>query len=381
MFIDRRFTTPHEGIALLREIFIKKISYFQACANNNFFSSERRELANRITNFMKMKLQHTMFVQKEGVNILRTLEKLAVENPTGHALIDTDLDNFTNIEAFKLAGKYLSVYNKALLWHDLGRVAEFDDDLKPRQIDHAVVSREILEQKKEQDMVILIVRNHGYHTNRQMYEKCEQEAVFLTLSPEEKRACKLLSLMVRDADKLGNWKTFVRQGINREITRKIKPEVSRSCVSVGQYEMDCVRNNKSVDYSKYTNFTGVQIAHIMWSSDMAFTSTKDAAIEGGLVEGMLEYMNEVAQDDTAMAIQKAIPNALEDYQLFLEQQREVFHIMKKSGWISPLRSLNTEKIYNVFLKRLQSPNYATPRVLTNGLRRYNKLLDIKSKQR
>ena len=89
MLIEKRFVSPMEGIALLREIFGKKIAYLQACAQNENFIKERRELASRVATFMKMKLQHTMFVHKEGMNILQVLQKASAENPKSPALIDT----------------------------------------------------------------------------------------------------------------------------------------------------------------------------------------------------------------------------------------------------------------------------------------------------
>lgn len=374
MLIEKRFVSPLEGIALLREVFGKKIAFLEACAKNPTFSSQRRDLAKRVATFMKMKLQHTMFVHKEGMNILQMLQKASLENPRAQALIDTSLDAFSNAQAYNLAMKFVHVYNKALLWHDLGRVAEFDENLKPTGIDHAVVSREILEEKKAEEMVVLIVRNHGYQTNKKMYEMCEKDPLFALFTEEEQKACKLLSLMVRDADKLGNWRTFVRQGINREITQRIKPEIFRNQVSIGSYEMECVRNNMPVDYAKYSNFSGVQIAHIMWSADMAFGSTKEAAIKSGLVDGMLSYMNEVAQDDTAKAISKKETGAIEDYQKFLRQTKEAFQIFQKNGWISSHSEFDNVEILNSFIKRLKTKNFVRPHVLTNGLRRYNKQL-------
>lgn len=373
MLIEKRFVSPMEGIALLREIFGKKIAYLQACAQNENFIKERRELASRVATFMKMKLQHTMFVHKEGMNILQVLQKASAENPNSPALIDTSLDTFTNLQAYNLAMKYVHVYNKALLWHDIGRVEEFDEDLKPTGVDHAVASREMLEQKKALAMVILVVRNHGYQTNKQMYEMCEKEPLFALFTEEEQKACKLLSLLVRDADKLGNWKTFVRQGINREITQRIKPEIFRNQVSIGSYEMECVRNNMPVDYGKYTNFSGVQVAHLMWSADMAFTTTKEAAIKSGLVDGMLEYMDEVAQDDTALAVQRKEVNALPEYHLFLTQTKGIFDIFQKGGWINKQKDFNIDKRLDTLQTRLNLKNFAVPRVLTNGLRRYNRL--------
>ncbi len=374
MLIEKRFVSPLEGITLLKEVFGKKIAFLEACAVNQTFSSQRRDLAKRVSTFMKMKLQHTIFVHKEGMNILQMLQKAASESPNAQTLIDTTLDTFTNVQAYNLAMKFIHVYNKALLWHDIGRVAEFDEDLKPTGIDHAVASREMLEQKKAQAMVILVVRNHGYQTNKQMYEMCEKEPLFALFTEEEQKACKLLSLLVRDADKLGNWKTFVRQGINREITQRIKPEVFRDQVSIGDYEMDCVRNNMPIDYTKYSNFSGVQVAHIMWSADMAFVPTKEAAIKSGLVDGMLSYMNEVAQDDTAIAFKNKGIRSVEDYQKFLGQTKEIFQIFQKKDWIASDNKFNTTQIFNTFKQRLKTKNFARPHVLTNGLRRYNKQL-------
>lgn len=134
-----------EGILLLRNTYGKKIKYLLKCAKNPSFSDERKKLALQVATFMKMKLQHTMFVQKEGMNILYMLKKSAEENPEALALNDKSLDTFTNTEAYNLAQKYLPTYRLALLWHDLGRTQEFDDNFLPTRVDHAVCSREMLE--------------------------------------------------------------------------------------------------------------------------------------------------------------------------------------------------------------------------------------------
>lgn len=375
MLIDKKQTSPQEGIALVREIFGPKITYFESCACNHLLEMEKREQARRITGFMKMKLQHTMFVQMEGMNILKMLEDAAFKYPQEQALIDSSLDSVSTQQAYQLVKKYIHFYNKALLWHDLGRVDEFDESLKPTGINHAVKSSEILEKKKIDPMIILIVRNHGYPTNSQMYEICKKEPAYADFSAEEKKACLLLSLMVRDADKLGNWKAFVRQGINREITQRIKPAMFRPQVSISPYEMSCIRKNIPIDYARYTNFSGVQLAHLMWSVDMAFKATKKAAIEGMWVEGMLDYMNEVAQDDTAIFVKQNKVDALSDYQLFLKQIKEIFVLFQEHGWISSQKELDISHILKSFLKRLETANFDMPRVLTNGLKRYVDLQD------
>ena len=201
----------------------------------------------------------------------------------------------------------------------------------PTGIDHAVVSKDLAEKYTADAMVLLAIRNHGYSTNKTMYAECEAQPQFKRLTAEQKKACKIISLLVRDADKLGNWKTFVNQGINREITRRIKPEVFRSQVSIGDYEMDCVRSNQPINYSRYSNFSGVQIAHMMWSSDMALQATFNVAAKGNFVKGMIDYMDEVARDDTALKIKNGEKDAFEDYSRFLEQTGEVYNIFCRAG--------------------------------------------------
>lgn len=175
---------------------------------------------------------------------------------------------------------------------------------------------------------------------------------------------------MRDADKLGNWKTFVKQGVTREVAKRIKPEIFRDKVSLGAYEMSCVHKNIPIDYSKYSNFSGIQLAHLMWSADMAFVSTKQAAIKGNYVEGMLDYMREVAQDDTALKFSQKDITAVPDYELFLRQQNEIFHLFQKRGWIDEAKSFRIDKELAALQNRLKSKNYAIPRVQTTGLNRY-----------
>ena len=363
------FISNADSIPALRDTFAKKINFMRECAAKTA-DPEKRKKYNGVAKFMQMKVQHTMFVHKEGMNILNSLKKSAQEAPEANALNDASLPPVSNKEAFELTSKYLKVYNKALLWHDLGRTAEFDDHAMPTGIDHAVVSKDLAEKYTADAMVLLAIRNHGYSTNKTMYAECEAQPQFKRLTAEQKKACKIISLLVRDADKLGNWKTFVNQGINREITRRIKPEVFRSQVSIGDYEMDCVRSNQPINYSRYSNFSGVQIAHMMWSSDMALQATFNAAAKGNCVKGMIDYMDEVARDDTALKIKNGEKDAFEDYSRFLEQTGEVYNIFAERGWINRDESFNKLQRIQSFKKRLSTPGYENPVVLTNGMQRY-----------
>lgn len=363
------FISNADSIPALRDTFAKKINFMRECAAKTA-DPEKRKKYNGVAKFMQMKVQNTMFVHKEGMNILNSLKKSAQEAPEANALNDANLPPVSNKEAFELTSKYLKVYNKALLWHDLGRTAEFDDHAMPTGIDHAVVSKDLAEKYTADAMVLLAIRNHGYSTNKTMYAECEAQPQFKRLTAEQKKACKIISLLVRDADKLGNWKTFVNQGINREITRRIKPEVFRSQVSIGDYEMDCVRSNQPINYSRYSNFSGVQIAHMMWSSDMALQATFNAAAKGNFVKGMIDYMDEVARDDTALKIKNGEKDAFEDYSRFLEQTGEVYNIFAERGWINRDESFNKLQRIQSFKKRLSTPGYENPVVLTNGMQRY-----------
>lgn len=363
------FISNADSIPALRDTFAKKINFMRECAAKTA-DPEKRKKYNGVAKFMQMKVQHTMFVHKEGMNILNSLKKSAQEAPEANALNDANLPPVSNKEAFELTSKYLKVYNKALLWHDLGRTAEFDDHAMPTGIDHAVVSKDLAEKYTADAMVLLAIRNHGYSTNKTMYAECEAQPQFKRLTAEQKKACKIISLLVRDADKLGNWKTFVNQGINREITRRIKPEVFRSQVSIGDYEMDCVRSNQPINYSRYSNFSGVQIAHMMWSSDTALQATFNAAAKGNFVKGMIDYMDEVARDDTALKIKNGEKDAFEDYSRFLEQTGEVYNIFAERGWINRDESFNKLQRIQSFKKRLSTPGYENPVVLTNGMQRY-----------
>lgn len=363
------FISNADSIPALRDTFAKKINFMRECAAKTA-DPEKRKKYNGVAKFMQMKVQHTMFVHKEGMNILNSLKKSAQEAPEANALNDANLPPVSNKEAFELTSKYLKVYNKALLWHDLGRTAEFDDHAMPTGIDHAVVSKDLAEKYTADAMVLLAIRNHGYSTNKTMYAECEAQPQFKRLTAEQKKACKIISLLVRDADKLGNWKTFVNQGINREITRRIKPEVFRSQVSIGDYEMDCVRSNQPINYSRYSNFSGVQIAHMMWSSDMALQATFNVAAKGNFVKGMIDYMDEVARDDTALKIKNGEKDAFEDYSRFLEQTGEVYNIFAERGWINRDESFNKLQRIQSFKKRLSTPGYENPVVLTNGMQRY-----------
>lgn len=330
-----------------------------------------------VMRFFQMKAQHSMYVYFEGMNILKNLEKQAQDHPSSPALVDQRWGKVTNKEAFDLIQKHQDCLVNALLLHDLGRVAEFDDKGNPTRLNHVVQSREMLPRYMDDAMTAVAILNHGYPTNDKMLIEQEKDPLFTGLTDEQKKACTLISFVIRDADKLGNWKAFVDQGISRTITARIHPDISREKkeVSVGTYEMSCVEKGVPVDYSRYTNFTGVQVAHMMWATDMALNATKNAAIQGQYIKGLIDYMIEVAEDETAVSVVGATTKEqkeahLNDFRKLVIQSQKIFNRFTQIGYIDQADRFKSVSYLQHLSDRLLKPYAACPIVQTTGLQRY-----------
>ena len=363
----------------LKETFLATIKEFGCRAENEQNPAIKQKLLEAAT-FMKMKLQHTYFVRSDGVEIFNKLKEAAAANPKGSCCIDSNLEPISSARAFYLAEKYMFQYNRALLWHDLGRIHDLGPNGsgtgKSHPVESEILANEIYKRESiKDDLTVLIIRNHGYSSNIQTITECRKRPEFLELTDEEQEACIILSLMVRDADKLGNWKTFVKQGINRAVENNIKDKILLCTVAPNYYEYTQVMAGKTIDYSKYMNFTGVQLAHIMWYSDFALAPTKEAALGGGYIEGMIIYMNEVAQDDVCRSIFDTVTDTvviLSDYKLFLTRIYRIFQELQSRGWIAETAVFDTMAHITALHNRLDKPNFEKPRVYTNGLKRYVK---------
>ncbi len=343
-----------------------------------------------VMRFFQMKAQHSMYVYFEGMNILKNLEKQALEHPDEPALVEQRWGTATNKEAFTLIQKNQDCLVNSLLLHDLGRVAEFDDKGNPTRLNHVVQSREMLPRYMDDPMTAVAILNHGYPTNDKMLTEQEKDPLFTGLTDEQKKACTLISFVIRDADKLGNWKAFVNQGINRSITARIHPDISREGkeVSVGTYEMSCVEKGVPVDYSQYTNFTGVQVAHMMWATDVALNATKKAAIQGQYVKGLIDYMIEVAEDETALSVVRASTEEqkeayMSDFRKLILQSQKIFNRFTQIGYIARDDQFKSVACLQHLSDRLLKPYPARPIVQTTGLQRYVQppVLTVRSFQR
>ena len=69
------FISNADSIPALRDTFAKKINFMRECAAKTA-DPEKKKKYNGVAKFMQMKVQHTMFVHKEGMNILNSLKKI-----------------------------------------------------------------------------------------------------------------------------------------------------------------------------------------------------------------------------------------------------------------------------------------------------------------
>lgn len=399
------FPTINQIKQLVELIFDSKIAsleYSYAVA----FEAREYDLASQIQeaiSFLEMKSKHhTQEVVEEGQHLASLIATRAQISPSRNIFCNPAVPYTSYIQAQNILNQYAQVYECSLWWHDLGRALERDNMGRPTGLRHAeqcyFLAQKNMPDSPEAIMTRLIILNHSYGSYRQMIDtltgtlpkeklsQADQQAIeeYASLSTDQKQACLVLSCLVRDADKLGNWRAFGKAGINRNIAANIPDSLYKNKVYSSPYEMDQVLEYKSINYSQYKNFTGVQLAHMCWASDFALHLSKEIAIINKYMLKMIGYMIDVAEDDTCRYLSEAAPaNSLIDvskggiHQVYLEYHRKflkqveiVFKTFRKYGWISPETTFDLSAFWTRLLVRLEDKDYAKPRVLTNGIQRY-----------
>jgi len=292
----------------------------------------------------------------------------------------------------------LSDYENALWGHDIGRAYEHDDLGNQNGKLHPYLSYE--NSGLMSDVARIAILNHTYTTAADMYEKMNSREVasqakgnpkdidwmselqldafgrFQKLSEDKKIATLLVSNMLRDADKLGNWKGLNKFGHQEETPtmRKIYDSAKgrEGTFSLAESEMNAMRDGRLLKYFEdITNFNGMNLAVLMWIHDMALTSTKNAAAnpKSNLALGLVNYMDEYAQQ---MAVSQNNPA---EYKKFLTQLYEVFENIKKHGFIAEGEQFGRISRENR-LADILSGKLKVPTLTLDGIKKYKGEKDL-----
>lgn len=342
--------------------------------------------------FLKMKAIHTSYVYDEGINIYKSLSEAAKANPNASAMtnpIDV-LSGITNKQAFEIAQKYFADYENALIGHDIGRAYEHDDFGNPNFKLHPHLSYE--HSGELSDIAKIAILNHTYPSQKDMFEKVNSfksaaEAKdthghtewmssiqidaykrYQAQSGEGKSAAMLISSMVRDADKLGNWRGVVawgQQDNTPTMQRVYSAEHGRKgTFTFADREMNAMRENRVLNYyNDVTNFNGMNLAVLMWAPDFSLEVTRQAAAKSNLALGLIDYMDEYALGMSSRQKDKA------GYEMFLCQLGEIFNAMQQRGFIGEQETIGKDMRKSTFDKI--SAGKLKARVLAlDGIQRY-----------
>lgn len=316
--------------------------------------------------FLKMKAIHTSFVYDEGMGIYKSLGEAAKTNPSALAMANGlgNLVGLTNKQAFEIATKHFADYEHALVGHDVGRAYEHDNQGNPNYKLHPHLSFENTEHLS--DVARVAILNHTYPSQKDMVEKVnsiesagnakdshghaewmssvqvDAHKRYQAMPQDDKVATMLISNMIRDADKLGNWRGVVAWG-QQENTPTMQrvysaPHGRKGSFTLSEREMGAMRENRVLNYYEdVTNFNGMNLAVLMWAPDFALEVTNKAAAKSNLALGLIDYMDEYAQERAREQ------QASNDYTEFLGQLGEVFGTMQKRGFIGKESNFGAEK--------------------------------------
>ena len=341
--------------------------------------------------FLKMKAVHTAHVYDAGMDIFTSLKEVAKTNPDAPAMTNQidNLQGITNKQAFEIVSKYFSDYEHALVGHDIGRAYEHDDQGNPNFKLHPHLSYENTQNLS--DVARIAILNHTYPSQKDMFAKVNsvesaKEAKdthghadwmsgiqidaykrYQALSGEDKRATMLISNMIRDADKLGNWRGVVAWGDNENTPTMQRvfqaPHGRKGTFTLSEREMGAMRENRTLNYYQdVTNFNGMMLAVLQWSPDFALEVTKDAAAKSNLALGLVDYMDEYAQN---MAHKQKQPD---EYNTFLGQLGEVFDTYKQRGFIGKEDTFDADKRQQTF-NQVTAGKLKRPPLALDGIRR------------
>ena len=342
--------------------------------------------------FLTMKAKHSIHVHKEGIGIYNAMEAAAKNNPTGKAMTKQQdvLGELTNKQAFEIAKKHFKDYELALMGHDIGRVLEFDKNANTNFKSHPYLSYEMMADQSDISRVATI--NHNYPTADVMYTKMNDKGSagtaacnhghadwmrsiqldaynkYQSMSRDEKVATMLLSCMVRDADKLGNWKGVVQHGDdeNSPTMQKIYnlPHGNKDGIKLSEREMSAVRENRTMKYFEdVTHFIGMALAVLMWAPDFALNVTAKAAAKSDLASGLINFMDEQGQD-------KAVTqNKPAEYAELVKQLEEVFKTKQSRGFISDDKTFDVNSRLQT-LKAMMNGKFTRPKLALTGTKMY-----------
>ena len=345
--------------------------------------------------FVKMKAIHSSHVFGAGTDILESMREAAETNPDGLAMTNDEniLKGLTNKQTFEIVKKYMADYEFALMGHDIGRCFEHDDKGTPNFKLHPYLSFQNTPQLS--DVARLAIINHGYPTAGDMYAKLDSrdEAVqascskghaewmktlqleahekYQAMTYEQKIATALISNMVRDADKLGNWRGVVAWGQQEDTPtmRRIYdlPHGRKGTIALADSEMRAARENRVINYYKdCTNFNGMNLAVLMWSADFSLQSTSQTAAKSNLALDLINYMDEWSRQHAAE------DKKSEEYAQFLKQLGEIFNIFQERGFIGSKDKFDIAERMKTYMQ-FESGKLKFPILSGDGINKYKKM--------
>lgn len=380
------------NMPIIRNSYIKRINEIKSFIKQEPNPQDKEALQDALI-FLQMKLIHTDDVYKEGIKILDHLVIAGSNEPKLLTMTKNIgmIGGITNDDASIIAKENFNNYILSLVGHDVGRVGEHDDKGKPNFKLHPYLSYEMLEDLS--DIARISILNHNYATAEEMYQKLDSYSAaseakdnyghsewmsniqkdayqrYNNMSVDDKIAVILLSNMIRDADKLGNWKGIVRSGQQEDTPtmRRIldSSHGRKNTISLSENEMNAMRSNRVLRYfSDVTNFVGMNLANIMWASDFALKVTSKAASESKLALGLVDYMDEYAQNWAAKNKDSG------EYIKFLQQLSEIFDTIKERELIGIEDEFDFEGREKIF-QSLLSGNLKRPQLKGDGISKYD----------
>jgi len=227
-------------------------------------------------------------------------------------------------ELLNLSPEKLETGKCALLFHDIGRFYEYDNNhTLRRDIKHGALGTQVLENlEKITDLNILLpVKYHDLIDFSELYQNTE----YLKLGKKEQQENLLLLKLVKDADMLSNYRTQTKTGfftIKQPNILKINPIL--------------IQNIKDEQVASYTHIQSVLdlgLCITCWQFNLNFNYTKSRMLEEKINYQSLKTLRNIVTTAKKELLEKGIDKKQieKDEQKVSEQITQIENILKEQS--------------------------------------------------
>lgn len=203
---------------------------------------------------------------------------------------------------------------KALLLHDIGRFVEIENQYKHgwgARLDHGEVGAEFLKtQGFDDERILLTIKHHGH-----MVEDFYADSEYENMKDEGlKKETEKVLFLVRDADKLANFKMFLEE---KDIEKgylyffvMLRERLSSKYARVSEDVLEGFLKGEVVLERLVKSPVDELLKYISWVYDLNFATSLEFFMENDMLNGFVSALKYFKMDEKLVI---AIENKIKDY--------------------------------------------------------------------